>query len=124
MASMGNPSYFRRASLFLMSVITLSMGLFTWTVFWPASVPYGHLGPLGSLAQYLVKNHYSLMYYGFWCSWAVHILEALYSAWLCRAKGITDSRARNLWVLQTFLFGIASLSHLLSYEPRSTKKKE
>ncbi|KAM4704113.1 transmembrane protein 254 isoform 1-T1 [Rhinophrynus dorsalis] len=123
MASVGSASYFCRANLFWMAVITLSMGFFTWTVFWPTQVPYEHLGPLGSFAQYLVKNHHTVMYNGFWCAWAVHILEALYSAHLCSSKGITDSGARFLWVLQTFLFGIASLSLLLSYKPAPAKKQ-
>ncbi|KAM5141099.1 transmembrane protein 254 isoform 2-T2 [Mantella aurantiaca] len=102
MASTGSAAHFQRASLFWMAVITLSMGFFAWTVFWPTKVPYEQLGPLGSLVQYLVKNHYSTLFNG--------------------AKGITDSGARSQWVLQTFLFGIASLSLLIAYKPMKKRR--
>ncbi|XP_075697880.1 transmembrane protein 254 [Rhinoderma darwinii] len=122
MASAGTASYFQRAGILWMVVITLSMGFFTWTVFWPAQVPYEQLGPLGSLAQYMVNNHYNALYYGFWSAWAVHIAEALYSLRLCSTKGITNSGARMQWVIQTFLFGIASLSLLLVYKPGKKRR--
>eukprot|EP00079_Xenopus_tropicalis_P037090 XP_017950861.1 PREDICTED: transmembrane protein 254 isoform X1 [Xenopus tropicalis] len=93
-----------------------------WTVFWPATVPYKILGPLGSFAAYMVKNHPTLLYYGFWGAWIVHLLEAVYSAWLCRSKGITETSVQALWVVQTFFFGISSLSLLLAYNPGLTKK--
>ncbi|XP_069835375.1 transmembrane protein 254 isoform X2 [Dendropsophus ebraccatus] len=102
MASAGSASYFQRTGILWMALISLSMGFFTWTVFWPTQVPYEQLGPLGSLAQYMVKNHYSLLYYG--------------------AKGITDSGARMQWLIQTALFGIASLSLLLSYKPGKKRR--
>uniref|UniRef100_A0A6I8PUS7 Transmembrane protein 254 n=2 Tax=Xenopus tropicalis TaxID=8364 RepID=A0A6I8PUS7_XENTR len=122
MASNGGSTYFQRASLFWMVVIALSMGFFAWTVFWPATVPYKILGPLGSFAAYMVKNHPTLLYYGFWGAWIVHLLEAVYSAWLCRSKGITETSVQALWVVQTFFFGISSLSLLLAYNPGLTKK--
>ncbi|XP_072280327.1 transmembrane protein 254 [Pyxicephalus adspersus] len=117
MASAVSAAYFQRANFFWMAVITLSMGFFAWTVFWPAKVPYEQLGPLGSFVQYLVKNHYSTLFNGFWVAWLVHFAEAAYSLRLCSAKGITNSGARTQWVLQTFLFGIASLSLLIAYKP-------
>ncbi|XP_068111571.1 transmembrane protein 254 [Hyperolius riggenbachi] len=119
MASAGSAgtNYFRRASVFWMAVITFAMGFFAWTVFWPSHVPYEQLGPVGSFVEYLVKNHYSQLFYWFWIAWLIHVGEAAYSLHLCRAKGITDSGARTQWVIQTFLFGIASLSLLLAYKP-------
>ncbi|XP_075466524.1 transmembrane protein 254 [Ascaphus truei] len=119
----GGGSYFRRAGLSWMALIALAMGFFTWTVFWPTQVPYRQLGPVGSLAQYMVTNHYSVLYYGFWLAWVVHVLEAVYAVRLCRAKGITDWGARARWLIQTFLFGIASLSLLLAYKPGPAKKR-
>ncbi|XP_075073237.1 transmembrane protein 254 isoform X2 [Mixophyes fleayi] len=103
MASVGSANYFHRTSLFWMAIITVSMGFFTWTVFWPTQVPYEHLGPLGSIAQYMVKNHYSALYYG--------------------TKGIMDVGVRIQWVIQTFLFGIASLSLLIAYNPAKKLRK-
>ncbi|KAM4032305.1 transmembrane protein 254 [Anomaloglossus baeobatrachus] len=122
MASPGSASYFQRVGVLWMAAITLSMGFFTWTVFWPAQVPYEQLGPLGSVAQYMVKNYYIVLYYGYWVSWGIHIAEALYSLRLCSSKGITDSGARVLWFIQTFLFGIASLSLLLTYKPGKKRR--
>ncbi|KAG9469031.1 transmembrane protein 254 [Eleutherodactylus coqui] len=118
----GSASYFQRAGVLWMAVITLSMGFFTWILFWPAHVPYEQLGPLGSLAHYLVKNHYTTLYHGFWIAWALHLAEALYSLRLCSTKGITDLGARLQWFIQTFLFGIASLSLLLSYKPGKKRR--
>ncbi|KAM9324169.1 transmembrane protein 254 [Gastrophryne carolinensis] len=115
-------SYFRRANPLLMLIIGLAMAFFAWTVFWPTQVPYERLGPLGSFAQYLVKNHYSSMFYGFWAACLIHVAEAAISLRLCSSKGITDSGARMLWVMQTFLFGIASLSLLLAYKPMKKKR--
>ncbi|XP_073542109.1 transmembrane protein 254 isoform X2 [Phyllobates terribilis] len=122
MASAGSVSYFKRASILWMAVISLAMGFFTWTVFWPEQVPYEQLGPVGSFSQYMVKNYYIVLYYGYWVSWAIHIAEALYSLPLCSSKGITDSGARVLWFIQTFLFGIASLSLLLTYKPGKKRR--
>ncbi|XP_056387370.1 transmembrane protein 254 isoform X1 [Hyla sarda] len=122
MASAGSASYFRRAGILWMALISLAMGFFTWTVFWPTQVPYEQLGPIGSFAQYMVKNHYGTLYNGFWLAWAVHAAEALYTVRLCSTKGITDPGARMQWLMQTFLFGIASLSLLLAYKPGKKKR--
>ncbi|XP_071986005.1 transmembrane protein 254 [Engystomops pustulosus] len=122
MAPGGSASFFRRAGVHWMALITLAMGFFTWTVFWPTLVPYEQLGPLGSLAQYMVKNHYSVLYNGYWIAWAIHAAEALYSFRLCSTKGISDPGARMLWLTQTFLFGIASLSLLLAYKPGKKRR--
>ncbi|CAI9549883.1 unnamed protein product [Staurois parvus] len=54
MASVGSAAHFQRASLLWMAVITLSMGFFAWTVFWPTKVPYEQLGPLGSFVQFSI----------------------------------------------------------------------
>ncbi|XP_063814806.1 transmembrane protein 254 isoform X2 [Pseudophryne corroboree] len=84
MASAGSASYFQRANLFWMAVIVIFLSFFTWTVFWPTQVPYEQLGPLGSLAEYLVKNYYNVMYRGYWVTWVIHISEASYGLYLCR----------------------------------------
>lgn len=55
-----------------------------WMVFWPTKVPNDHLGPLGLFDQYLVKNHYSTLFNGFWVAWLIHVAEAAYSLRLCR----------------------------------------
>ncbi|XP_029465345.1 transmembrane protein 254 [Rhinatrema bivittatum] len=116
-------TYFRRPSLFWMTVITLSMGFFMWTVFWPTQIPFQHLGPAGSLIKYLVDYHYKWLYWGFWTACGIHVAEALYSFRLCNAKGITDNQAQVQWVLQTMLFGMASLFLLQSYKPEKLKKR-
>ncbi|CAH2321744.1 transmembrane 254 [Pelobates cultripes] len=123
MASLAGTSYFRRASVIWMAVIALSMGFFALTVFVPEQVPYDKLGPIGSFAEYMVKNHHTVMYYGFWWAWTIHVIEALYSMRLCSSKGITDSGVKLKWLIQTFLFGIASLSLLIAYKPSPAKKR-
>ncbi|XP_052007211.1 transmembrane protein 254 isoform X2 [Xyrauchen texanus] len=84
MAKSDSSAYFRRSSLFWIVTVTLSLGFYTWTVFWPQDVPYGSLGPLGALAKHLVDDHYSVMYYGWWLTWVIHVFEALYALKVCR----------------------------------------
>ncbi|KAM3913623.1 transmembrane protein 254 [Leptodactylus fuscus] len=121
-AAAGGAAYFRRVGILWMTFVTVAMSFFTWTVFWPTTVPYEQLGPLGSFTQYMVKNHYSGLYYGFWVAWTLHVLEALYGVRLLRTKGITDPGIKMLWTIQTFLFGIGSLSLLLAYKPAKKRR--
>ncbi|XP_038599832.1 transmembrane protein 254 isoform X2 [Tachyglossus aculeatus] len=116
-------TYFRRVKPLWFAVIAVSMGYFAWAVFWPQSIPYQKLGPLGSFTQYLVDRHHTLLVNGFWLAWLVHIFESLYALVLCRRKGITNGQARLSWFVQTFLFGIASLSLLIAYRPVRQKQK-
>ncbi|XP_006887529.1 PREDICTED: transmembrane protein 254-like [Elephantulus edwardii] len=118
----GEAAYFQKGSVFWFMVITLSMGYYTWVVFWPQSIPYQSLGPLGPFTQYLVDHHQTLMYNGYWLAWLIHVGESLYALVLCKYKGITNDRARLLWFIQTFLFGIASLSILIAYRPKHKKQ--
>ncbi|XP_064125873.1 transmembrane protein 254 isoform X3 [Loxodonta africana] len=120
--SAGKGAYFRRGSPFWFTVITLSIGYYTWVVFWPQSIPYQNLGPLGSFTQYLVAHHQTLMHNGYWLAWLIHVGESLYAMVLCKYKGISDGRAQLLWFIQTFLFGIASLSILIAYRPKRQKQ--
>ncbi|TFK09498.1 Forkhead box protein I1-ema [Platysternon megacephalum] len=123
-AAPGNPGgYFRCTSRFWMGVIAVSIGYFAWAVFLPSTIPYENLGQLGHITKYLVDNHPKLLYNGFWLAWGIHIAEALYSIKLCKTKGITDSSVQRRWFIQTFLFGIASLSHLLAYKPLPKKQR-
>ncbi|XP_058399072.1 transmembrane protein 254 [Diceros bicornis minor] len=118
----GDETYFQRGSLFWRTVITLSLGYYTWAVFWPESIPYQSLGPLGPFTQYLVDHHHSLLRSGYWLAWLIHLGESLYAMVLCKSKGITDGWAQLLWFLHTFLFGIASLSILIAYRPKRQKQ--
>lgn len=118
----GDAAYFQRGSLFWFTVITVSFGYYTWVVFWPQSIPYQSLGPLGSFTQYLAGHHHTLLRYGYWLAWLIHVGESFYAMVLCKYKGITNPRARLLWFLQTFLFGVASLSILIAYRPKHQKR--
>ncbi|XP_026509560.1 transmembrane protein 254-like isoform X1 [Terrapene carolina triunguis] len=103
-AAPGDPvGYFRCTSRFWMGVIAISIGYFAWAVFLPSTIPYENLGPFGHFTKYLVDNHPKLLYNG--------------------TKGITDSSVQRRWFIQTFLFGIASLSHLLAYKPPPKKQR-
>lgn len=48
-------------------------------------------------------------------AWLNHVGESFYAMVLCKSKGIMNGGAPLQWFLQTFLFGIASLSILLAY---------
>ncbi|GCC32210.1 transmembrane protein 254 isoform X2 [Chiloscyllium punctatum] len=115
-------AYFRRISLFWIACITLSFGYYTLLMFWPQSIPYQSLGPLGIFSKYLMDNYYTHLYFGYWLAWGLHLAEALYSIKVCSDKGITNVNAQFKWVFQTFLFGIASLWCLWSYEPQKKDK--
>ncbi|XP_036592805.1 transmembrane protein 254 [Trichosurus vulpecula] len=116
-------AYFKRGSLPWFAVITVSLGYLTWVAYWPQSVPYQKLGPLGLFTEYLVDNYFVLIRNGCSLAWLIHLGEAIYAMILCNKKGITDGWARLLWCVQTFLFGVASLSILLAYKPDHHKKK-
>nr|XP_051687361.1 transmembrane protein 254 isoform X4 [Oryctolagus cuniculus] len=118
----GNAAYFQRGSVFWLAVIMLSFGYYTWVVLWPHSIPYESLGLLGSFTQYLVDHHHTLLHNGYWFAWMIHVAESLYAMVLCKYKGITNGRAQLLWFLQTFFFGIASLSILIAYRPKRQKQ--
>uniref|UniRef100_A0A8D0HC33 Transmembrane protein 254 n=1 Tax=Sphenodon punctatus TaxID=8508 RepID=A0A8D0HC33_SPHPU len=87
------------------------------------TLPYDRLGQFGRFTKYLVDHHYKLLKNGFWLAWGLHVAEALYSVKLCKTKGITDSSTQQRWFIQTFLFGIASLSHLLAYRTQLKKQR-
>nr|XP_051687345.1 transmembrane protein 254 isoform X1 [Oryctolagus cuniculus] len=93
-----------------------------WVVLWPQSIPYESLGLLGSFTQSLVDHHHTLLHNGYWFAWMIHVAESLYAMVLCKYKGITNGRAQLLWFLQTFFFGIASLSILIAYRPKRQKQ--
>ncbi|XP_028006996.2 transmembrane protein 254 isoform X1 [Eptesicus fuscus] len=115
-------AYFRTARPLPSLVTALALGYFTWVVFWPQSIPYQSLGPLGPFTQYLVDHHHAFLRNGYWLAWLIHVGESLYAMVLCKSKGITNGRAQLLWFLQTFLFGIASLSILIAYRPKHQKQ--
>nr|XP_025861284.1 transmembrane protein 254 isoform X2 [Vulpes vulpes] len=115
-------AYFRPARRLPALVTVLALGYLAWVVFWPQSVPYQSLGPLGLFTQYLVDHHHTLLHSGYWLTWLIHVGESLYAMVLCKSKGITNGRAQLLWFLQTFLFGIASLSILIAYRPKRQKQ--
>uniref|UniRef100_A0A8C3WZR4 Transmembrane protein 254 n=1 Tax=Catagonus wagneri TaxID=51154 RepID=A0A8C3WZR4_9CETA len=118
----GDETYFRRSSLFWVTAITVSFSYYTWMVFWPESIPYQSLGPLGPFTRYLLDNHHTLLHNGYWLAWLIHVAETLYAMVLCKSKGITNSCTQLLWFLQTFLFGMASLYYLITYRPRRQKQ--
>ncbi|KAM8776130.1 transmembrane protein 254-like isoform 1-T1 [Rhynchonycteris naso] len=111
-------AYFRTARPFPALVTLLGLVYFVWVVFWPQSVPYQSLGPLGPFTQYLVDHHHTLLHNGYWLAWLIHVGESLYAMALCKSRGITSGRAQLLWFLQTFLFGIASFSILIAFGPK------
>ncbi|XP_055774575.1 transmembrane protein 254 isoform X2 [Salvelinus fontinalis] len=123
MAKSDGCHYFRRTSIFWITIVALSMGYFTWTVFWPQQVPYDNLGPLGTLSRYLVNNYHSLMYKGWWAAWVIHVAEALVAMKVCSDKGVDGTMTRCLWFVQTALFGFASLGLLLKYKPDHRTKQ-
>ncbi|XP_060780789.1 transmembrane protein 254 isoform X2 [Neoarius graeffei] len=103
MAQSDGSSYFRRCSLFWIVTVTLSMGYYTWAVFWPQHLPYDTLGPFGAFTKYLVEEYHSFMYKG--------------------DKGIDSPSTRLLWFVQTFFFGFASLGLLFKYKAGGHAKR-
>ncbi|XP_062958752.1 transmembrane protein 254 isoform X2 [Cynocephalus volans] len=120
--TVGGAAFFQRANLFWFTVIGLSFGYYTWVIFWPQSIPYQILGPLGSFTQYLLDHHHTLLHNGYWLAWLIHVGESLCAMILCKYKGITNGWAQLLWFLQTLLVGVASLSILIAYRPKRQKQ--
>nr|XP_057913764.1 transmembrane protein 254 [Doryrhamphus excisus] len=120
MAKSDGSDYFKRTSLFWIVSILFGLGYFTCIVFAPEKIPYHHLGPFGTFCKYLVNNHASILYKGWWATVAIHVIEALVALKLCSNKGINMSTS-SCWFLQTFIFGFASLGLLIKYNPERPK---
>ncbi|XP_063566357.1 transmembrane protein 254 isoform X3 [Gorilla gorilla gorilla] len=100
MATAAGAAYFQRGSLFWFTIITLSFGYYTWVVFWPRSIPYQNLGPLGPFTQYLVDHHHTLLCNGYWLAWLIHVGESLYAIVLCNlASGLSTKAKIDKWDL-------------------------
>ncbi|CAH1245804.1 TMEM254 [Branchiostoma lanceolatum] len=110
--------FFRLASPFWMSFIGVGFTIFGFAVFAPQSVPWPMLGPLGTLTQHLIKNYPVQLYRGFWVAWGIHTVEAVIAAVLTTMKNI-DGITRLKWIVQTQLFGLASLYMLILYKPKA-----
>ncbi|XP_077801233.1 transmembrane protein 254 isoform X3 [Macaca mulatta] len=83
-ASNAATAYFRPARPLPSLVTVLGLGYFAWVVFWPQSIPYQSLGPLGPFTQYLVDHHHTLLHNGYWLAWLIHVGESLYALVLCK----------------------------------------
>ncbi|XP_033004625.1 transmembrane protein 254 [Lacerta agilis] len=114
--------YFQRSKPFWMVAILAGMSYYGWAVLSPSTIPYDYLGPLGTFTKYLVENHKPVFNMGYLTAWLIHIGEALYALKLCKMKGITDPSIQFRWFVQTFFFGIASLSYLLAYNPQKKSR--
>ncbi|XP_034408010.1 transmembrane protein 254 [Cyclopterus lumpus] len=122
MAKTDGCDYFKRTTLFWIVFVILGMGYFTCIVFAPENIPFQHLGPFGTFCRHLVDNYSGIMYKGWWAAWAIHVIEAYVALRVCSNKGISDTATCCLWVVQTFLFGFASLGLLLKYDPERPKQ--
>uniref|UniRef100_A0A8D0BC48 Transmembrane protein 254 n=1 Tax=Salvator merianae TaxID=96440 RepID=A0A8D0BC48_SALMN len=115
-------TYFHLTRPFWMLLILFGMSYYGWAVFSPSTIPYKRIGPLGTFTKFLLENHETAFQIGYLIAWLIHIGEALYAYKLCKSKDITDSSTLTKWVLQTLLFGIASLYYLLIYKPQKKTK--
>ncbi|XP_015279020.1 PREDICTED: transmembrane protein 254-like [Gekko japonicus] len=122
--SSGSSTYFRRVSPAWMLLVAAGLTYVGWAVFSPATIPYDSLGPLGTFTRCLVENHKALLNVGYAVAWIVHVAETIYALKLCRDKGITDPSTQFWWAAQTFLVGVASLIHLLNYDPLKETKRQ
>ncbi|XP_032694719.1 transmembrane protein 254 isoform X3 [Lontra canadensis] len=84
-SEVGRPAaaYFRPARRVPSLVTVLALGYFAWVVFWPQSIPYQSLGPVGLFTQYLVDHHHTFLRNGYWLAWLIHVGESLYAMVLC-----------------------------------------
>ncbi|XP_008561855.1 PREDICTED: transmembrane protein 254 isoform X1 [Galeopterus variegatus] len=77
-------AYFRTARPLPSLVTVLGLGYFAWVIFWPQSIPYQSLGPLGSFTRYLLDHHHTLLHNGYWLAWLIHVGESLCAMILCK----------------------------------------
>lgn len=122
MAKSDGCDYFKRTSNFWIISVTLAVGYYTVIVFAPEKIPFQYLGLFGTFCSYLVENYSELMHKGWWAAFAIHVVESLVALKVCSNKGINSVSTRLLWFVQTFLFGFASLGHLLKYDPKRPKQ--
>ncbi|XP_048747443.1 transmembrane protein 254-like [Ostrea edulis] len=110
MAKRNDPDYFRFAHIGWVIPISTGLTVLTWAYFDPEGIPW-IFGPLGQLGAYLGKTYPSLIKSMFYVTFAVHVIEALYSIKVCRDKNLSTSTTMK-WCLQTFLVGFASFLRL------------
>ncbi|XP_041519017.1 transmembrane protein 254 isoform X3 [Microtus oregoni] len=79
-------TYFRAARPWPSLITALGLGYFAWVVFWPQSVPYQSLGPLGPFTKYLVDHHHTLLRNGYWLACLIHVGESIYAMVLCNTQ--------------------------------------
>ncbi|XP_019627824.1 PREDICTED: transmembrane protein 254-like isoform X4 [Branchiostoma belcheri] len=108
---------FVRVSYLTLVLVPCIWLLYTFAVYAPQSVPWSMLGPVGTLVQYLIKNYPVQLYRGFWIAWGIHTTEAVIAAILTTMKNI-GGVTRLKWIVQTQLFGLASLYMLILYKPK------
>ncbi|XP_078612923.1 transmembrane protein 254-like isoform X2 [Branchiostoma floridae x Branchiostoma japonicum] len=109
---------FVRVRFLTMVLVPSIWVLYTFAVYAPQSVPWYMLGPVGTLTQYLIKNYPAQLYKGFWVAWGIHTVEAVIAAILTGVKNI-GGVTRLKWIVQTQLFGLASLYMLILYKPKA-----
>ncbi|XP_072179959.1 transmembrane protein 254-like [Diadema setosum] len=112
MAQIVGPNFFRLPSIFVMILTLLLLGIFPICMYSPDKIPYGSLGPLGSVLYYMAYSIPVFTARTFYVIVAVHILEALYAFSLSGKVGV-EGLYRVAWFISTFIFGIGSLRLLL-----------
>ncbi|XP_055345640.1 transmembrane protein 254-like [Paramacrobiotus metropolitanus] len=109
-------TFFQMAEPRWMFTIAVGLGMLLWSWLAPSSIPgpYGlYLGPVGMLGRFLGENFPHIVSSIVYVATFLHIGEALYAAKLCWDQRLTVGTSLK-WVLQTFLFGFASLRILRS----------
>ncbi|XP_071501314.1 transmembrane protein 254-like [Diadema antillarum] len=112
MAQIVGPNYFRLPNILGMILTLLLLGIFPICMYFPDKIPYGSLGPLGSVLYYMAHNIPVFTARIFYVIVAVHIMEALYAFSLSGKVGI-EGLYRVAWFISTLIFGIGSLRWLL-----------
>merc|ERR1711894_184201 len=109
--------YFRYPGIVWIALVPAGLSLLTVATLKPEWIPYDTLGPVGTLTLYLVKNFPSVLTGTCITAWLLHVGEAVYANQLCEEKQLSDG-AKLKWTIQTFLYGMFSLKHLVYYEPK------
>lgn len=109
--------YFQTPGIVWIAIVPAGVTLLSLAFLKPEWVPYEMLGPIGTFMLYLVQNYPTLLAGAFYFTWISHAIEAVYVNKLCEAKQLSDD-VKMKWMIQTFIFGMFSLTLLKAYKPK------
>lgn len=105
-----NATYYRRPNIPISTAILIGLTLNYWAAY-RQHMPHPMLEPIKEFALKIFQSQ-GMIQCVFLAAIAAHIFETSIAYGELNKKGVTDSRVRMIWLIQTFLLGYPSLKLL------------